>query len=713
MKRINGGLLLCLHRVVKICLRVLSMVDEGTSNNVEGIGESVMSGNDSPDGEKVSVPVKIPATAPAVVAPSPNTMRKRRHFEIAKKVELRKALISTASSSRLDMGKVHSLLSGPRLSWDASKAASLSMRTGDHENEDDTSCGLIVEDFHSDSRSALRTNISKALSQMASRDINTQQIIADTNSQVNADEEIQRIIEMKKKLMKRETVKNQGGSPEPTATVKDLVAEFDDGIGENLPVLEPIEEEITDTGATQEFVRRPVIEENEMSPTQIFYREEIRPGPESDEELDMDTLAMEPTQVYIAPVSEEVIAPVRETQKRIESKSSVGSSLSSHSSSSFAIPPNTIREDVIEDSPADLESSESEAEEEEKPILKEVPRQIKKKDQMEFSEWLAARQQRKKQRRKAAAQGNEARMFFEAEAEESEDEELGGIMRRGRGGDSDGSSDDDSGSSSEDGDSDLEDLVASAADEFVLEKKSGKDSKKLAKLHAKWAEERDAALEKAIEDREFLRRKQMGARGMLDDGVESGLNRMQRKLKAKREAMVEQFDREGNLLAPEYVSDSEYDSMEIDSDDFFDEDEDEMERGELDPEEIEARKERKQRDMERRKKEMEFKLEMKRRRQMLKEKLRQERLMREKDKREIQAGVGIMNEEDREVFKLVNRSQVFGYTAGKDSGNATTQSTVSSTVSSQFSFLGGGKPNTISSLPGRRRSTAAASLELE
>jgi hypothetical protein len=256
----------------------------------------------------------------------------------------------------------------------------------------------------------------------------------------------------------------------------------------------------------------------------------------------------------------------------------------------------------------------------------------------------------------------------------------------------------------------LEDLVASAADEFVLEKKSGRDSKKLAKMHAKWAEERDAALEKAIEDREFLRRKQLGDRSMLDDGVESGLNRMQRKLKAKRDAMVEQFDREGNLLAPEYVSDSDYDSMDIDSDDFADEDEEDGERGELDPEEVEARKERKLREMERRKKETEFKLEMKKRRQLLKEKLRQERLMREKDKREIQAGVGIMNEEDREVFKLVNRSQVFGYTAGGKEGGAT-QSTVASTVSSQFSFLGAGQSKQTSS--GRRRSSIAASLELE
>ncbi len=183
---------------------------------------------------------------------------------------------------------------------------------------------------------------------------------------------------------------------------------------------------------------------------------------------------------------------------------------------------------------------------------------------------------------------------------------------------------------------------------------------------------------------------------------------MQRKLKARRDAMVEQFDREGNLLAPEYASDSDYDSMEIDSDDFFDED-DEEERGEVDPAELEARKERKQRDHERRKKEMEFKMEMKKRRQLLKEKLRQERIMREKDKREIQSGVGIMNEEDREVFKLVNRSQVFGYTAAKD-GTATQSTVASSTASSQFSFLGGKTSNV--GLGGRRRSSAVA-LELE
>lgn len=648
------------------------------------VSEGVVGSIDSEIENKNDVVEKKSANLP--VAPSPNTMRKRRHFEIAKKVEMRKALITTASSSRLDIGKVHSILSGPRLSWDASKSASLSMRGGENEDEDE-SCGLIVEDFHADSRSALRTNISKALSQMASRDINTQQI-SETNSQLQADEEIQKIIELKKKLIRKE-------SKIPVATLRSVEADLaqDDeeedygGIGENLPVLEPIEEEkVVDNEATQDYVHRPVIAEDDaMSPTQIFQRQD-----ESEEELDMDSLAMKPTQVYLPPSREEGV----ENVGRIESKSSIGSSRSS------ALPPNTVREDIAESS-----VEESEEEEEEMEIPTEVPSQIKKRDQLEFARWLAARKDQKKKRRKEKGK-DEARMFFEAEAEESEDEELGGIMRRKRGDDSDGSSPD---SSSDELDSDLEDLVASAADEFVLEKKSGKDSRKLAKLHAKWAEERDAALEKAIEDREFMRRKQGGAsRLLMDEGVEGGLNRMQRKLKARRDAMVEQFDREGNLLAPEYASDSDYDSMEIDSDDFFDED-DEEERGEVDPAELEARKERKERDQERRKKEMEFKLEMKKRRQLLKEKLRQERIMREKDKREIQSGVGIMNEEDREVFKLVNRSQVFGYIAGKD-GTATQSTVASSTASSQFSFLGGQKSNV--GISGRRRSSAVA-LELE
>ena len=642
------------------------------------LGEEVGSVIDD-SGASEDVVAKNAAVKP-IIAPSPNTMRKRRHVEIAKKVEMRKALITTASSSRLDIGKVHSILSGPRLSWDASKSASLSMRGGgDGDEEDEVGCGLIVEDFHSDSRSALRTNISKALSQMASRDINTQQISENCSSQV--DEEIQKIIQLKKRLIRKDD------SKVTVASLGSIAAELDeDGIGENLPVLEPIEEErIIDQGETQEFVHRPVIEEDDaMSPTQIFQRQE-----ESEEELDMDSLAMEPTQVYIPPRLEE---PELVEVARVESKSSTGSS--------SALPPNTVREDVM-DSSVD-ESSEEEPEE--VAIPTEIPSQIKKRDQVEFAEWLAARKQKTKRRKE---QGKDAaRMFFEAEAEESEDEELGGIMRRKRGDDSDGSSPD---SSSDEVDSDLEDLVASAADEFVLEKKSGKDSRKLAKLHAKWAEERDAALEKAIEDRDFMRRKQGGAsRLMMDEGFEGGLNRMQRKLKARRDAMVEQFDREGNLLAPEYASDSDYDSMEIDSDDFFDEEDEEGERGEIDPAEREARQERKQRDQERRKTEMEFKMEMKKRRQMLKEKLRQERIMREKDKREIQSGVGIMNEEDREVFKMVNRSQVFGYT-GKE-GSSTQSTVASSTVSSQFSFLGG-KPGHVA-IGGRRRSSAVA-LELE
>lgn len=186
-------------------------------------------------------------------------------------------------------------------------------------------------------------------------------------------------------------------------------------------------------------------------------------------------------------------------------------------------------------------------------------------------------------------------------------------------------------------------------------------------------------------------------------------------MKAKQRALVEQFDAEGNVLAPEYVSDSEYDSMEIDSDEFFDEFDSEFEdkEGVLDPEELAERKERKQRDMERRKRDLEMKAEMKNRRQVLKEKLRQERMQREKDKREIQAGLGIMTEEDRQAFKLVSRTQgVFGYT---QASGITTQSTSASASVSQspvFSFLAG---TTVQEQKPRFRSrrSSIGALELE
>jgi hypothetical protein len=440
-------------------------------------------------------------------------------------------------------------------------------------------------------------------------------------------------------------------------------------------------------------------------------------------EIDDSEWVVEPTQVYIPTTQESTkraVAAEKERRAAVTQKSS--SSIASNFEDSF-LPPNTLREvepEALSDEPNESDgndglkndvSSKSSSSSSPAVVKTDAPPRSKRIDEVEFEEWLAERKRRKKLRKKRA---NEARSFFEAEAEESEDEELGGIMRRQRGGDSENDSAAGGSSDDSDEDSDLEDLVASAADEFALEKKAKKDSKKLAKMHAKWASERDAILEKAIEDRDFFRRNRRATAvdGIGGDDVNGGLNRLQRKLKARRDAMVDQFDKDGNLLAPEFVDDeSDYDSMDIDSDEFIDEDwEDDVEGGGDRPEEIAARKERKEREKERRKKEFEFKAEMAKRRALLREKLRQERLMREKDKREIQSGLGIMNEEDREVFKMINRSQVFGAsTTGNAVGTgkpSVTQSAAATTNSSQFSFLSSRDPQEVkggSSLPNRRR----------
>ena len=619
---------------------------------------------------------------------SPNALRKRRREAIAKKVEARKQLITAANSTHLDMTKVHSILSGPRLSWDwHGKGASKRDAEG---AEDDDSCGLVV-DFHQDSRSALKTHISKAMSQMASKDISSQSIPAVKPSRTSS-EEIKQIIQMKRRLISSQATQiNKEPVPERVTN--------EDEIGENLPVLEPIHHwQETQMPTTQVFVRVD-------SP----FREKETETPPVEEEINMDDDFGGSTQIYIPPtVQEEPEATqvyIRTSEEPSRASSKAPRLLRpqiSKASSTISIPENTVRQDEGSASSGTEEvSEESSASSVESPPAKHTK---KSKQDLSFEEWLEARKQRKKAIKK---QSKEARAFFEAEAEESEDEELGGIVRRTKEA-GEGASEDDSDSSSED--SDLEDLVASARDEFDLLQKTGKDKKKLAKLHAKWLEEKDAELEKAIEDRNFWRKQRSGLRGLDDDGQAGGLNRLQRKLKAKQD----KYDADGNLLAPEYVSESDYDSMDIDSDEFFDEfsDEDGQEE-QLDEEELALRRERKAREKERRKKDLELKLEMQKRRQLLKAKLREERLNREKDKREIQAGVGIMPEEDRETFKLVNRTQgVFGYTQATSSG-ITTQSTsasASSLPSPTFSFL---KSTEIKTMSYKPRRSSIGSLELE
>ena len=666
--------------------------------------------------EVSSEPKKVHESVP--ISHSPNTLRKRRREEIARKVESRKALISTASSTRLDMTKVHSILSGPRLSWDWQNGVGAK-----HDAEDDDdSCGLVV-DFHQDSRSALKTHISKTMSQMASRDISSQSLPSTVPGKVGRPdrEDIKQIIQMKRRLIATQAIQaNKDLEP-------DHESDADDFAKDDLPQLEPIE-----IGEQQDFIHAwqetqlppaPTISQSQpLDSTQVFVRLDSPikapngPGFEAivEEEIQMDD-DVGSTQIYIKPTEEVPAEPVSKLTRSLKPQIS-------KASSTVSIPPNSLREDDAAPSEssageaADSEESEEEAESASDPSspeeVEEEPRKRSKKGRsdLSFEEWLAERQRKKKLLKKRGASGGEGKMFIEAEAEESEDEELGGIVRRAK---VSGDEEDEEGSSSDD-DSDLEDLVASARDEFELLKKSGKDSSKLAKLHAKWLEEKDAELQKAIEEREFWRRKRSGLRG-IDEGDETGgLNRLQRKLKAKREAYVEQFDSEGNLLAPEFVDDSDYDSMDIDSDEFFDEFSDEEQREELDEEELAIRRERKEREKERKRKDRELKMEMEKRRQLLKAKLREERLMKEKDKREIHSGLGIMTEEDREAFKLVSRTQGgFGYSQVGASSGITTQSTsasASSQVSPVFSFLKSTdmKPSTF-----KMRRSSAASLELE
>ena len=492
---------------------------------------------------------KVQDNPAGAAAPSPNTLRKRRREAIAKKVEGRKALITTASSSRLDMSKVHSILSGPRLSWDWQSAGSTK---NDAEGEEDDSCALIV-DFHQDSRSALRTHISKAMSQMAaSKEISSQSIPSSLGTMRANSEDIKQIIQMKRNLIASQAT--QFNKQESSPGSSQLVDHKDD----EPPALEPIHpwQETQMPAATQIFIqvespiqsKQATMIEEEIDMDDIGFTQVYRPEDDCDQS---PPEVVDQTQVYVPLKPESVLqhetkAPGIRTLKAQVSKAS----------STISIPPNDEQE---EDASDDVSSDRTPS-----PRKKE-PKTKSSADELSFEEWLEARKTRKQ--RVVKKQSKEARSFFEAEAEESEDEEFGGIIRRGEKGDESGGTS----SSDDDDDDDLEDLVASARDEFDLLKKSGKDSKKLAKLHAKWIEEKDAELEKAIENRDFWKKKRTGL-ASVDEGTGGNLmNRMQRKLRAKQQAFVQQYDAEGNPLAPEYASDdSDYDSMEIDSDELYD-----------------------------------------------------------------------------------------------------------------------------------------------
>ena len=673
--------------------------------------------NDSSSNISDTIPIEEqepkPAAPAAAVAPSPNTMRKRRRADIARRVESRKALITTQCTSRLDMTKVQSMLSGPRLSWDWQSGPGA---RNDADDLDDDSCGLIV-DFHQDSRSALKTHISKAMSQMASRDISSQSV--PTAPSKSSTDDIRQIIQMKRRMITSQATQINSKESE-LETVE-----------EEPPVLEPILEPDY-IHAWQETQMPPLSSDSVIEPTQVFVHPHVsQPTPPVvEEEIEMEPEVFESTQVYVAESTQVYVAeptqvylpappaaPPRELKEQLSKASS--------------IPPNSERDDVDSESEGDSEDSDSESDSDSEtssesaaeisspvalPKLAPKPTSQREvspgaskgtsKRELNFKEWLEQRNKVKLLRKKRSKMTEGAKGFFEAEAEESEDEELAGIVRRQK---ADASSNDEA--SSEDEDSDLEDLVASAKDEFDLLTKAGaKDSSRLAKLHAKWQDERDEQLEKAIEGKDFWKRK--GLRGLqgMEDEAAGGLNRMQRKLKARQDAIGQQFDANGNALAPEYASDSDYDSMEIDSDDFFDENSDPEDR-QLDQEELAARRQRKEREKERRRRDLELKLEMKNRRALLKAKLKEELAMKEKDTREIQAGLGIMPEEDREAFKLVNRTQGgFGYTQTSGITTQSTSASVSSQSSPAFSFLA---KSGIHEVKFRSRRSSVGALDLE
>jgi hypothetical protein len=633
--------------------------------------------------------------------------RKKRNLEaILRKVEERKSLIAAPNSSRVDMTKVHGILGGPRLTWDWSSTQGARARVADDDEDND---GGLVVDCAQDTRSALKTHISRAMSQMAT---------ASVGNKSTSPEELQAILESKRaRLGRRESQQSMPATSnmscqETQKVHQSLGLTQHQYISQNhtQEVVSEISETqvVVDVSPTQVVTSRSVFLEAHEETSSNLFRVGGTTSPTQLAEIvcDDDEPCMTATQV-IHPIDRPVEHSFNPLARRQDTGDSVG--LASMPSSAAGLPPDMIEVEDIdtflnskkEEEEVDVESEDSESVVSEAPV---IPKIKSKKRQVEFEEWLAERR-RLKQKRKTKSTGQSS-TFIEAEAEESEDENLGSILR-GRG----AKSDDDSDMSSDSDDSDLDDLVASAEDEFNLFRKQNKDSRRVARMHAKWAAERDEALEKAIEEKDFLNRKNRTRAFTVEDGGSiDGLSRLQRKLKQKRDAYVQQFDGEGNLLAPDIADESDYDSMEIDSDEFYDEFSDDGDDTNLTAEEKAAREELLAKVAERRKRDAEFKAEMNRRRTALKEKLREERIQREKDKREIQAGLTIMTEEDRETFKMINRvPQTF---SGIVSQASTTASTPAP-AESGFSFLGTATKSFTTITSQRRRSSIGGSLELE
>ncbi len=604
---------------------------------------------------------------------------KRAGAELVRKNQERRKLISAPSSKSMDMGKVHAQITGPHLSYDISDPG---RRKADDE-EDEEGGGLVVA-CAQDSRAALNSRIQRVMSQH----------VVGLSSMRPVDD-MEAIRQQKRSVLCR----RREGVVVPAEETQQPVSDF-------LPENQVIDETVV---VSPTFVNPTLISQNFTQEEEIEMEEPepvVSVQPFSETQV---LITVSQTQVVADRPVDPTIVP-RTTIFRQDSTDEVmyvnlGPSMSSVPSEEDI---DAFLKSKIETEHKEEEnSSPSEKSLSEKSFPEKIPLKSRKR-QLEFDVWLAERKRLKlKQKLVNKKRSEKSSEFVDAEAEESEDEDLGGILRGSK-----ISEDEESEGSSSD-EEDLDDLVASAEDEFNIYRKQAKDSKRVAKLHAKWAAERDEALERAIEEKDFMGRKKIKNDAIYGDSTAmDGLSRLQRKLKAQRDAYVQQFDHEGNPLAPEEVDEeSDYDSMEIDSDDFFDENElfsENENENELTAEEKAARAAKKAKDLERRKRDAAFKAEMQQRRIALKEKLRLERIQREKDKREIQAGLNIMTEEDRETFKMVSRlpQSFVGVSQAP-----TTANTPMPAEESGFAFLG--TKTVFSNTTSQRRRSSIGSLELE
>ena len=550
------------------------------------------SDNSSSDGEDSRTQSQdIFARLAELRAADPN--RKRKREEILERIKGRKAQsqVSLISSARLNLSQVHSKLAGPRLTWDWRGSGSTA--------EEESQLEIDADQFGgSTSRTALAHHIKVALSQQHAKELG-RQISSQRHQPVSSPPIIESAGILPNLLKSGE---ESDSEPPELIQMRSVPFETEPIINSYVTAQDDSEElEMENIPKTQIYIRNDIFEDSHKPDNEELLKDDLN------NEANMAS----PVSRSLGDTSEE-----SEVDSHNEAESE-------HQSEEEGI------------SADESKASEAEGDAPAAPPAAEKERQVVD---------VEARKKRMKERKR------EMRRFLEAEAEESSDDDMRGLTGRRKKANNSGDEEDDDDSEEE---GDLEGLVAGEEEEKLLASKAGRDARKLAKLHASWAEEHDEALQRAVENKQFrpLRRDDIRLAGLGSE--EAGISRLQRKRDEKLSAIRQMYDSFGNKIwtGEQNEEESSYDSMELDSDVVTDSGEDENNRSRAN--------QSKDKDRDTRLKE--YRKEMLIRRKELKIRREAEKKEREKNSIETEAGLNTLNQSERSLFaETVSRTGLFG-----------------------------------------------------